>query len=211
MADTKLNNIWLEGRKIIANVSKYQRREAKLTSANKVTNFRREGDAHRKEEGVKLISALQGPLIGAFVRKSKKSFVEVLKGNSSTKKQKEKEACKTFFFKSNPEDKRIFEKAKVGVMKKPGSAYSVSKSLMEEGIFTIQAIPLGPNLCLLKESVEGELDLILEEGGEWKNAWCKEVRQWEITNVECSRATRVSIFGVPCYVRNKSFFGDSVI
>lgn len=54
-------------------------------------------------------------------------------------------------------------------------------------------------------TIKGDLDSILNEGGEWKNYWFSEVRKWEPSNVECSRATKISIYGVPCYVRNKVF------
>lgn len=87
----------------------------------------------------------------------------------------------------------------------PGTAYGVGKSLIEEGIFSIQATPLGPNLCLLEEQVEGDLALILKEGVDWKTSLFQEVRRWKYSDVECYRAPRMSIYGIPCYVRNKNF------
>lgn len=87
----------------------------------------------------------------------------------------------------------------------PGSMYGVGKRLIEEGIFTVQAIPIGPSLCLLEEIIEGDLDNFLIKGGAWITKWFKEVRAWESTDVECARAARISIYGVPCFVRNKKF------
>lgn len=87
----------------------------------------------------------------------------------------------------------------------PCSAYGVRNNLIEEGIFSIQATPLGPNICRLEEPVDGDLDLILNDGGDWKNKWFREVKKWDPSDVECSRASRISIFEIPCYVRNKYF------
>lgn len=110
----------------------------------------------------------------------KKSFAEITKGNSSTREVEEKEASKAFFYNSSKEDRSRFANIMVGVMKRSGDAFGVGKYLREEGIFSIHAIPLGPSLCLLKESIEGELKLILEEGGKWKEEWFKEIRNWEL-------------------------------
>lgn len=70
-----------------------------------------------------------------------------------------------------------------------GHAYGVSQILIEEGIFTVVATPLGPNLCMLEETVEGDLEALLKEGTEWKSRWFKEVRKWKPLDVECFRAT----------------------
>lgn len=91
-----------------------------------------------------------------------------------------------------------------------GLTYGVSKSLVEEGIFSFVATPWGPNLCLLEGKVEGDLDHLLKDLGEWKNMWFKEVRKWQKSDAKCYRATRVSIFGIPCFVRNKTFI-DSLL
>lgn len=99
-----------------------------------------------------------------------------------------------------------FKSSMIGVMNKVGQAYGVNRSLIEEGIFTIKATPLGPNLCLLEESGKGDLDALLKEGVEWKNKWFKEVRKWRELDVECFIAIWISIFGIPSHVRNKRFF-----
>lgn len=89
----------------------------------------------------------------------------MLKGNTSINHLEGKKTYKSFIFNSSKEGKKKYVKAKVGVTRIPGLAYGVGKSLIEEGIFSIQAVPMGPNLCLLTESVEGDLDLILNEEG----------------------------------------------
>lgn len=75
------------------------------------------------------------------------------------------EISNNFFFKSSVEDRSRFCKALVGVVKNLGLAYGVSQSLIEEGIFTITATSLSPNLCLMEESVEGDMDLLFKDAG----------------------------------------------
>lgn len=49
----------------------------------------------------------------------------------------------------------------IGTAKTTGLAYGVSQSLIEEGIFCIMATPLGPNLCLMEETIEGDFEALL--------------------------------------------------
>lgn len=71
--------------------------------------------------------------------------------------------------------------------------------------FSVSAIPLGPNICLLEESVKGDLDSFLREASEWKQTWLKDIRQWKSTDAECSRSIWVSIFRNPCFMRKTNF------
>lgn len=115
------------------------------------------------------------------------------------------EISNTFFFTSSVEDMDRFYRALVGVMKNPGLAYGVAQSLIKEGIFTITATPIGPNLCLMEESVEGYMDLLFKDTSLWKDVWFKEIRKWKSSDVECYRATRISLYGIPFFVRNSRF------
>lgn len=54
----------------------------------------------------------------------------------------------------------------VGITVSPGLAFGVNQSLIEGGIFTVVATPMGPNICLLEETVEGDLEVLLKDGGE---------------------------------------------
>lgn len=164
MAETKLNNIWLNERKISANISKYKRREAKrLLSEQGIFKGEALGE-QRRIKGALSRAVDQGPSKGFGPKAVRKSFTEVLKAKSSTKDKEDMEACKSFIFDSSKEDRKKFENAKVAVMHLAGLAYGVSNSLIEEGIFSIQETQLGPNLCLLEESVEGDSDLIMNDG-----------------------------------------------
>lgn len=93
--------------------------------------------------------------------------MDILKNSKEEGKSGEynnKEATnKTFSYNSNSDDKDRFKKAMVGIVKAPGLAYGMSQSLLEEGIFSVVASPLGPNLCLLKETNEGDMDLLLQD------------------------------------------------
>lgn len=98
-----------------------------------------------------------------------------------------------------------YGKAFVGVASAPGLSFGMCLSLIEERIFSVTETPLGPNLCLLEESVEDELNVILEDGGGWKGKWFKEVRPWKLADVECFRASSLSLYGITCYVRIARF------
>lgn len=103
-------------------------------------------------------------------------FVDTLRfGNKSPRDGEasvKEEVTKFVFYKSKETKKEVemnrFSKAWVGVVKKPGLAYGVNQSLLEEGIFSVTATPLGTNLCLLEEKIEGDLELLLKDAGEWK-------------------------------------------
>lgn len=55
--------------------------------------------------------------------------------------KEEDEACKYFIYNSTKDDKKKVEKAKVGVTCLLGLAYGVGKSIIVEGIFSVQATP----------------------------------------------------------------------
>lgn len=57
----------------------------------------------------------------------------------------------------------------------------------------------------MEENIEGELDKLLTQGGDWISKWFKEVRAWEPSDIKCAREVRISIYGVPCFVSNKNF------
>lgn len=75
------------------------------------------------------------------------------------------QVSKTFLYNSNQEERNGFKNAMVGIVKEPGYAYGVSQTLLEEGIFTVVATLLGPNLCLLEETSEGDMELLLNDAG----------------------------------------------
>ncbi|XP_058724741.1 uncharacterized protein LOC131596144 [Vicia villosa] len=196
--ETKLDNVWLGEKKISANITKYNRKEVS-----------RKNDSGRGKYGGtrgKLNTTRSNPKVSLPSNSGpSKSFTDVLKGQVSEVKRVDKEDNKAFFYQTSLEEKNMFCKAKMGVAAAPGLAFGVKQGLIEEGIFTVKATPLGPNLCLLEEVVAEDLDMFLAEGGEWIKRWFKEVREWKPSDVECARAVWISAYGIPCHVRNKRF------
>lgn len=147
---TKLDNICINGRNISANLSKYKRKEIKFLLPTKEASKIATGGGWKMGEG-RTSELVNDNISRSDLNRNNKSFVEALKSNSTNRGREEGETCKFFYFNSNIEDRRKYIYAKVGVMNVPGKTYGVGRSQLEEGIFSIQAIPLGPNLCLLEE------------------------------------------------------------
>ncbi|XP_058745968.1 uncharacterized protein LOC131618827 [Vicia villosa] len=205
IVEINLNNLLLDGRKINANISKFKTKEFKSIRVSGVK--RNVGVTNIGSNGGREGALGAGTSHATYdqVGGKTRSFLEAVKGNGSSKKPDGGEACKSLFFKSTVEERKGMEKAMVGITVAPGLTYGVGKSLIEEGIFSAKATSLGPNLCLLEESIEGDLKALMEEGGEWKKSWFKEVRSWKLEDVECYRATWISVYGIPCHGRNRRF------
>ncbi|XP_058749783.1 uncharacterized protein LOC131622758 [Vicia villosa] len=90
-------------------------------------------------------------------------------------------------FVSKVEDKERLRKAYVGVVLNPGSAYNIQTHFEVEGVFSIKVSPLGSNLCLLEETETGFIRELIGEGQTWWKQWFKEVRPWEETGVDPER------------------------
>ncbi|XP_058734228.1 uncharacterized protein LOC131605958 [Vicia villosa] len=207
--ETKMDNVWLDGVKLKANISKIKRKEvlAKGRERNKQTEGLVKGSGRKIHADHGLENRVPNESIPAKWGGSgpSKSFLEAITGTKTKIPAVNKEANKSFFFSTSESDSNRYRKAKVGVARRPGLAYGVAQSLLEEGFFYISASALGPNLCLLEEEREGELANLLTEGGEWKDQWFKEVRDWRKTDAECARVAWISIYGIPCFVRNENF------
>ncbi|XP_058768749.1 uncharacterized protein LOC131642531 [Vicia villosa] len=241
LLEIKLDNFWLDGRKLKANVSKFKRKVHKGSNEDVAQVHVRTGSSvsrgpiqkgdNKFVRGNGNGGGNGGGTTNAF-RKHSLTYAESVKHNEPDRffpdigevpKQKPlnpqnplnncktgeasilEASHKTFFYSSKKEETDRFQKAMVGVSKAAGMAYGVSKILLEEGIFSVVATPLGPNLCLLEEKTEGDLKLLLRDAGDWKDRWFKEVRKWTKKDVECVRAVWVSIYGIPCFVRNRRF------
>lgn len=169
LMEVKLDNLWLDGRKLKANVSRIKRYLKKSPTTREVSKndggvgkgslFLEEG-----KHGEKQIGGLSNQTFADILEKGKDEGKE---GEQSNKPV----ANKSFIYFSDQDERKKFVNSKVGVVKEPGLVYGVNQSLIEEGIFTIVATPLGPNLCLLEETIEGDLDLLLKYVGDWKQSW----------------------------------------
>lgn len=202
MLEVMLDNLWLESRKLKENVTLIK---------IKLKNF-----PIRGVNGVKSVGVGKGSFCKVSETEGNKqlggvskflNFANIVKKDKTVGKEGEHNniihVSKSFFYNSNQEERNKFKNAKVGIVKELGFSYGVSQSLLEEGIFTIIAIPLGSNVCLLEETSDGDLELLLNDAGDWKQSWFKEVRNWRKTDVECYRAVWLSIYGILCFVRNK--------
>lgn len=87
-----------------------------------------------------------GPSNGKGLFHNNKTYAESVRNLNGYTKVVEAEACKSIFFKTIVEESLKFKNSMVGVMNKVGNSYGVSKSLIEDGVFTVVATPLGPNL-----------------------------------------------------------------
>lgn len=45
----------------------------------------------------------------------------------------------------------------------------------------------------------------MKDAGDWKQSWFKEIRSWRKFDAKCYGAAWLSIYGIPCFVRNKKF------
>lgn len=59
------------------------------------------------------------------------------------------------------------KKEYVGVVKNTGSSYNIQNHFYEEGYFDVKVSLLGPNLCLLEGSEDGDVDALLEGAVDW--------------------------------------------
>lgn len=60
----------------------------------------------------------------------------------------------------------------------------------------------------MEESVKGDMDFLFKDAGLWKDVWFNEIRKSKSSDAECYRATRLSIYGVPCFVQKSRFIDE---
>lgn len=77
---------------------------------------------------------------------------------------------------------------------------------MEEGLFSIRVTPLGPNLCLLEDLIEGEVEVLVEERKSWWEQWFFNIKPWDPLDIDDERYAWIRIFGVHCHVWGEWFF-----
>lgn len=66
----------------------------------------------------------------------------------------------------------------MGIMDNPGLTYTMQELFQGEGYLSVKVTPLGANLCLLEDLVEGEIEAFVEEGCDYLKQWFKEVKRW---------------------------------
>lgn len=160
LLETKLDNLWLEGRKLKENLSKFNRTEQQVAKPGMEPRIFNQ----REKLGFPNQTTKEGfeskKVVFESHRHGNRTFADTLKYdkdiNRTCKASSKEEVNKIFFYNSKESERELFTKACVGVVKKPGLAFGVSKSLLEEGIFSMTSTPLGPNFCLLEDNIERE-------------------------------------------------------
>lgn len=112
----------------------------------------------------------------------------------------------SFSFESGKETKSRMEKAYVGEVIIPGSAYNNQTHFEMEGLFYIKFTPLGACLCLLDEMEEGFIAELTNKGSTWRKQWFKSIKPWKIFDLDMERVMWIRIFGVPCHAWCGEFF-----
>lgn len=82
-----------------------------------------------------------------------------------------------------------FRKTYIGFVEKSIMSYNMQEIFNIEGYFAIQVTPLGTNICLLKDRVEGELHTLMVDGKNWLTQWFSEVHPWKPKYVNDARVT----------------------
>lgn len=150
---TKLDNIFLEGRKLFSNIPRFIRgnkrgeRSINLSKGSLEVNFK----ALRKEVPI-------NHDFNRFAKRDTRSFAEVINskkvgGNESIRKGKRNYSLS---FEVDEEEVSYYRKAFVGITKELGCAYGMKTVFHEEGIFFVRVTPLGASTCLLEDLIDGE-------------------------------------------------------
>lgn len=189
---TKLDNIILDGRKLFANVPRFNRGNFGQLSAQ--PNYPKADNRSR----------VQGAVSGHSLRfcsgTTRLSYANALQNKKSAMDPKRYEDhAKSITFHPNPEDYCHYSKAYVGKIKNPGVIINFKKIFMEEGLFSIRVTSLGPNLCLLEDLVGGEIESFLEERKGWWEQWFTSFKPWEPKDIDAERFVWIKLRGIPCH------------
>lgn len=195
----RLHNTIIDGRKIHVNLPHFQR-----------ATYRTGGRMHGATKG------MQGRASMSYEEKNKvsfwaessrnpfKSYVEAVVDENFIQKVKEDDNI-LLNFHSNVASRSRFEKAYVGNVCIPVSAYNIQTHLEMEGVFAIKITPLGGNCCLLKELEEGFIADLISEGEIWCKTWFTEVKKWEAGMGDDCRDAWFRIYGILAHVWNYDF------
>lgn len=191
----KVDNLQVEGKKIHANFPRFARGRT-VSGGNSNKGF--VGKTHPYNL-LRRLDTVGADSVSAQ-RKDARSFKEVVINTVSAGDNK------VMMFTTNPEDRARFSKVMVGEVKIPGSTYELVVAFHLAGIFSIKVSILGPNLCLLEESVEGVMkELTGEEESKCKD-WFAIVRIWKEEDADVEILVTLSVFGVSCVVWNLRYF-----
>ncbi|XP_058750416.1 uncharacterized protein LOC131623425 [Vicia villosa] len=199
MVAIRCDNVCISGRKILANIPRFERRKIAET-------VRFAGNFVRKHGGVIRREGEQKVMDGNVKAVSKnRSFAEVLL-NANQKGERREEVNHLLSYTFAEGDKVRISKAYVGVATFPGSTRIIQTHFEMEGYFDVKVTPMGGNLCLLEEVDEGAIQDLIEGGEAWWKQWFREIRRWKDTDVDEGRLIWIRVFGVPKHAWNSEFF-----
>lgn len=124
--DIKLDNTWLDGRKIKANISKFKRKVFSNTSEKEPWKKNVGGADEGSDKEGHMMFVLSGPSRGIRNKSISRRYAEIMRDKISSSQVFEEEACKSFFFNSTGEDLLKYGKAMVVITVTPGLTYGVS-------------------------------------------------------------------------------------
>ncbi|XP_058758647.1 uncharacterized protein LOC131631902 [Vicia villosa] len=183
--EMKLDNIFLDGRKIFANLPKFGRRpNQNFTYRTKSRGVQEDSVIAQAKAKKKDISGIKGFRKGV-------TFAEVLKGETSTK-------VLEYLLESEIMNRLL--NTYVGEVVNLGSTFNMQAQFFAEGFFSKKSIAIGANLCLLEYEDEGVLRELVDGGNTWLGQWFKEVRVWSPREVDKERVMWMRVNGVPCQV-----------
>lgn len=110
-----------------------------------------------------------------------------------------------FEFQSDAEHRSRMEKAFLGNVCIPGSAYNIQMHLDMEWVFTIKVTLLGGNTCLLEEREVGFIEYFIREGETWWKSWFSKVKKWDAGAIDVGRDAWLRIYGIPAHVWKLEF------
>lgn len=182
----KLDNVILEGRKLFANFPRLQRpvidKDTNKGLFNKVVKGVRVQDRNHK----------------GWV--DNKSFVEIITNRKHmTFETGEPSSIRTLNMHVEEVDLIRYEREFTRVLKDTEVSYEIKNFFLQEGIFTIRVMMLGPNLFLLEDLIFGEVEIFIEERRRWWEQWFRSIRAWDPKYVYLDIFVWLWISGIPCH------------
>ncbi|XP_058783790.1 uncharacterized protein LOC131658522 [Vicia villosa] len=195
--EIKLDNLFLDGRKLHVSLTRFNRTVFKQPAL--VQQDRREckGQLVGEKRGFR-----HSNVVDACGQN--RSFADVLQNKKSLRNSVV--VSKSISFQPSEEASNQYFKAFTGVIKEPGVDVDIKRLFLEEDIFSIRVTYLGPNLCLLEDLIEGEIEEFIKVRKEWWQLWFSSIQPWNPSDVDKERLIWIKITGVPCYVWGEIFF-----
>ncbi|XP_058755462.1 uncharacterized protein LOC131628653 [Vicia villosa] len=197
---TKLDNIFLENKKIFVNLPRFQR---KVPFGNQEKRKDAIGDRGKQVRGQQWTQnpglVRRGGDSEAGLRKG--SFMEVL----NSKAPETNERKQPLIYDQPEEDLERFRKAFTGFTSKPGMSYNLQEIFNARGHIDVKITPLGANMCLVEDLKEGVISSLLKKAESWMKQWFREIHPWKPSDIDYERIAWLRCYGIPCQVWNEDF------